>query len=347
MKCPNCRNNQKYKDGMRCNMCQYKFALDPKEYFNISDAAFKAVIDKLSGAGQFYYTYNQLYVQVYKAVRKKHHVKFFELSCFGIILVLITFALMGSFKVRWEYIIAVSFILFCILMFLTSIASKRPFKLEAKIPARIITTYKSLHPLKNLADGTKFRHLNKKTLDTEFLEYAPEQILITERNDMADMLLFNRFHFDNKTLVLSAKKYPGAAFNACQGFLANHPDIPVFLIHDCSEEGLKMQGKLLTNKSWNLKGKNLNNLGLHPKDVDNLKSPVWIPANKDKNILTQGSAHENINQGFTMPLDIASPSAIIGSLTMAITTGMALLSNELLKAQRESADRGGFGCGFG
>ncbi|QTA78379.1 DNA topoisomerase VI subunit A domain-containing protein [Desulfonema limicola] len=345
MKCPNCQNNQKYKDGMICNMCKYHFALNPKEKYGMSDQGFKALLDKLSGAGQFYYTYNQLYAQVYRAIRKKHHPGFLGLSCAGIFLTIIAYSvLVGAFGLGWQYPAA----FFFVFMIFAFILNRRSFKLGYDVPGRIIETYKIIHPLENLADGTKFKHLDKTSLDAEFFKYAPERILITEHDDMADMLLLNRFHFDNKTLVVSAQKYPYAAFEACQGFLANHPDIPVLLIHDCSDAGLKMQGKLLTDKSWNLEGRNINNLGLHPKDVDKLKSPVWIPYDKDKTILLQGAAHENIEQGFKMPLDIAPPSSMIGTLGIAMAAGLALLSDDLLAMQRENA--GGmdsFGGGFG
>lgn len=345
MKCPKCQNNQKFKYGMICNMCRYHFALNPKEKYGISDAAFKAVLDKLSGGGHYYFTYNQLYAQVYRLIKKKHHTGFLGASCLGVIITVAGSAiLIGGFGLGWKSCSA----LFFTAMVLAYFIGRRPFKLEYHIPAQKIETYKNIHPLDNLADGTKFKHLNKMGLDAEFLKHAPERILIVEHDDMVDMLLLNRFHFDNKTLVLSAQKYPYAAFEACQGFLANHPDIPVLLIHDCSEAGLQMQGKLLTDQSWNLEGKNINNMGLHPKDVEKLKSPIWIPKNKDEKISAQGPPPENIDQGFKMPLDIAPPSAMMGTLGVAAIAGMALLSEELLAMQQENAKgTASFGGGFG
>lgn len=347
MKCPKCLNNQKYKDGMICSSCRYQFALNPKEKYNISDAAFKSTLDRLSVGGQFFYTYNQLYAQIYRAVKKKHSLGFEGCSCLGVFLTIvgsIILIFVRGFELGWQY----SILLFIVFMILAFIMGRLPFKLEADIPARIIETYNKIHPFENLADGTKFKYLEDRSLDTEFLQYAPERILIVEHDDMVDMLLLNRFHFDNKTLVLSAQKYPGAAFKACQGFLANHTDIPVFLIHDCSHAGLRMQSKLLTDKSWNLEGKNITDIGLHPKDVSNLKSPIWIPDKKNEKILSHGDGAENIDQGFKMPLDIAPPSAITASLGLAMVSGMAILSDDLLAMQQEnSAGSGSIGVGFG
>jgi len=63
-------NNQKYKEGMVCKSCRYRFALNPKTTPYITDMAFKNAIDRVSGNGQYHFTYNQLFAQVYRIKKR-------------------------------------------------------------------------------------------------------------------------------------------------------------------------------------------------------------------------------------------------------------------------------------
>lgn len=358
MKCPSCFNNQKLKEGMVCKSCGYKFALNPKEEPYISDAAFQNVIDRLSGAKttagpgeerqEYYFTKNQLYSQLHRAAKNKSRSN--RLGCSVGIAMAVLFASVLVFAaagIWWSPIVFVIAGIIGVIVLWTRRAKVKHENIE-----KIVRTYRGRHPIERLADGTRFKKLGAEGLDQEILEYAPERILIVQRDDMADMLLLNRFHFDNKTLVVSANKYPQRAFAAMQHFHEKNPDIPVQLVHDASREGLFMEEKLTGDPSWNLKGKNVTDLGLFVHDVDRLKDPVWIPDS------TRGpgspahdpvgkKAKENVAQRFAMPVDAAPPAAMMGGLGLAMVAGMALLSNELLAYQdqyaRSAAGSGGYG----
>ena len=226
-------------------------------------------------------------------------------------------------------------------------------KIPADIQLKHINTYKAAHPIDNLVDGTRFRNMAAYGFDTEFLNYAPERILIVEHDDTADMLLLNRFHFENKTLVVSAGKYPRPAFDACRRFLSAHPDLPVFLIHDCSPSGIRMQSRLMTDPEWHLKDKNITNLGLHARDVAGLKTSMWIPediegAGQKESIRMAGDSREYLDQHFRMPLGVVGPIAFLGTMGVAMTLGVPLLSEALLAEQRAGAIGGSsVDTGFG
>lgn len=218
--------------------------------------------------------------------------------------------------------------------------------------AGIISKYRKVRSIDRLIDGRNLfeYNLNSKELGDEILQYAPERILIVERNDIANMLILNRFHIEQKTLVVSDQKYPERAFTACQRFLLQHSDIPVVLMHDASEEGLHMKDRLLTDKAWNLEGKNIQDLGLFPKDTDRLKHSMWLPTmpkrGKEKILSNKKMSYKNIQKGYKMPLDIAPPRTVMGVTGLAMATGLALLSDELL-AEQQSHSGIGAGRGFG
>jgi len=52
-------------------ICGYRFALDPRQPPNISDIVLKNAVDKVSDNHNYYFTYNQLYAQVYRTLKKK------------------------------------------------------------------------------------------------------------------------------------------------------------------------------------------------------------------------------------------------------------------------------------
>lgn len=354
MKCPQCSSPQKAKDKMICSQCGYLFALNPKEKLKISDFGFKRAVEALSGPEGNYFTYNQLYAQIYrlaeKTARKSRRSVVIAICVLGAILTLVLGTVLGDLTPlgSWAYLLVGIVALIVVVRY----ARRRP-RIADRDVKDTIRAYQAVHPLERLADGEQFKRMDEGAFDREFLNYAPERILIVERNDMADMLLLNRFHIENKALVVSAHRYPPQAFRACREFLSRYPDLPVAVMHDASTEGLHLKERLLADKHWNLQGKEIQDLGLFANNVDTLKNPIWLPPGRPGAGVTESAAgkssEENIQRGLRMPLDIAPPRAMMGVAGLAMIAGMALLSDELLAEQRRratdtsSADRGGFG----
>lgn len=336
MKCPQCSANHKYKNGMRCWSCNYAFALNPKEKPNVSDMAFKMAIDKLSGPDQHYFTYNQLYARIYRMVSKKEQKKRIGVAvAFGfigfILLSVITGVLLsgmlGMDGSGWSLPVIMVFSITGSVWY-----AKRPVTVSPHTVTRLISKYKSLHPIDRLVEEKQWLQSEPTTFDSEILDYAPERILIVERDDMAYMLLMNRFHFENKTLVLSAEKRPENAFKAFQAFRKQHPQIPIFLIHDASEKGGRLKEKLIADKAWHLTDENIQDLGLFPQDVERLKNPVIFPEAEPD------AGTDKIDQEFMMPADVAPSRAIMGAMAIAVVSGFPLLSEQLLAEQQRHTD---------
>jgi hypothetical protein len=344
MKCPKCEAKQKASSGAACP-CGYRFALNPKDSPYLSDRAMAHVIDKLSGNGQYYFTFNQLYSALHKAGAEK---KKKNKRVGSVLIVIFTVAIAGLVAKPvglWLSVIVA-------LAGIAGLIAMLRWRPEAKFDelTRVINHYRSLHPIANMVDGTRFKvERTKEELKKELFDYAPERILIAQNDQMVDMLVMNRFHFENKTIIVSANKYPEHVFNACQKFLAKKPDIPVELLHDASWEGVKLKGKLQADKTWNLEGKNMVDLGLSLQDVANIKDPVWLPGRKTAAPLTgssTGAAEDKINRGMRFPADFAPPSLMMGVLTAAVIGGLAFMSAELLAAQAAKTGQdysGGFG----
>ncbi len=350
MKCPACAFDQKYKGGMVCGSCGYRFALDPKKAPHVTDMAFKKAVDRLSMLGEYHFTHNQLFAQIHRLILKKRRSAriggMIALAVLGIILYFLGVRNLIGEGLPGAILFGALWLLFVVHRW------RSPVKIPHEQVNGLIRTYQAAHPMERLVTGRAFDGLDREEIDAEFLRYAPERIVVVERDDLADMLLLNRFHFENKALVVSASKYPRRAFAACRAFLDRHPDLPVFLFHDASRKGHRMKTDLLADPAWNLAGKTVKDLGLNPYDVERLRSPLWIPdpggKTKGKYVRIGGKPIENIEDGYMLPVDIGAPRSAMGALSLAAGAGLVLASPELLAQQAVDArGGGGLGGGFG
>lgn len=341
MKCPKCGTKQKPSRGARCT-CGYMFALNPKESPYLSDRAVATITDKLSQFGRYYFTFNQLYVVLHKAAarrKRKQKIVWVAVVVAGSIGLSIG---LSSHKIAW----LVPFVLVSAGLLIWYIL-KGPVPVPSEDLIHAIRKYEKMHSIPNMVNGKRFKgELTKQQVQDELFDYAPQRILIVPTDDMVDMLVLNRFHADTKTAVISQTKYPKQVFNACRRALEQHPDLPVEIIHDASTDGLQLMDKLLGDKTWNLQGKNVKDLGLFAHDVERIKNPVWLPAGRPAKALTGAgarSAQSAIDEGKRIPVDFAAPNVLMGALTVAAVAGLLLMSDELLAEQRRKAAQDGSG----
>lgn len=342
MKCPLCSEKTKYSSGVTCK-CGYRFALDPSQEPRISDKAMHSVVSKLSSDGKRLFTYNQLYAALHKiATKKKSVARKSGVAAVGFLSCVAAAVLWGNFSWMWALppILFGGAIVFLILRW-------KPIpKHDALIQA--INAYRRVHPLATLADGHRFKKdWTSEDLKQELFNYAPERMLIVQTDDVVDMLVGNKFHFETKTVVVSASKYPEHVFKACQTFLRKSPDLKIFVLHDASRDGLRLKEKLKADPAWCLQDRDLTDLGLSPEDIKNVKEPIWMPTRGGASAApAHATVEEKINHGMRFPVDFVPPAAMIGILGTAVVAGLMFMSPELLAAQATKTgtdSSGGFG----
>lgn len=332
---------------MTCR-CGYRFALNPRERPFISDVVVFRTIGRLSDFGSRFFTYNQLYVQLYnRLLRKKRRDRI-------MVAVLLAFAsvagsaalaaLTGSTVLAG---LAAAAAAAGLLLFV-----RRSVFISYDLVAKTLQIYTAAYPPANMVDGTRFEKAPPNGFQGDFLQFSPEKILIVDRNDIVDMLLLNRFYIEQKVLVLSAKQYPSHVFSACCKILEAHPEVPVMLMHDASREGYAMKRRLLTDPAWPLTEANVKDLGIHPWDVDQARRTFWMPAGLSSQTLSGPipagvSAAEVIRKGFVVPLDALPPRKLTALISLSLISGFALLSPDLaaLQIQQDGGDRTSGGCG--
>jgi hypothetical protein len=318
---------------MKCS-CQYEFALNPKNKPYLTDTAFLGAIKKLSQDGRLYFTFNQLFVSIYKLAQAKSRRS--GIGCaivLSIVTAILTFVALGNwFNVKFPEILLGLLIAAPLIIGIWYKALKIKAPYEEVTTA--IETFQRLHPIDKLVDGKRFEGAQAAAINEELLNYGPQWILIVERDDMVDMLILNHFHFENKALVLGASKYPQPLFNAYRQWIEKHPDIPIYLIHDASKKGLRLKAGLLKDSEWNLLGKNVRDLGVFPHEIERLKNPLWLPQSKDqKKINDSLTPSEKVDQNMVFPADSLAPKIMLGMAALALIQGVPLLSESILAEQ--------------
>ncbi len=316
MRCPDCQHTQTYRTGTRCGRCNYQFIFR-KKTDNISDYALRQLIKRLSDGGQHSFTATQLTLDLCRYWRRQD----FRGGLLASILGPGFLAAFLGFMFSWK----LAMIAFLVLLLPALWLSYRSrFNLRYPEAHKIVQRYHQAHPIAALADGCAFLQSNTPG-PSQDLHYAPERILVVERDDLVDMLVRNRFHTTHKTAVISRTGYPKIVSEACRNFLRRHPTLPVQLLHDASLTGFNLKAQLTADRQWPLAGTALTDLGLSQETVKNTVRLPWLPASvRSKGLLSTDST-KMLSKGYRVPIDCMGPKPLLNLLGAAVIGGLLML----------------------
>ena len=87
-------------------------------------------------------------------------------------------------------------------------------------------------------------------LEAEIRSYSFDRAVICDKPELVDLLVANRFHFENNCALLSVDGYPGAAFDTVRAMLANNPKLLVLAVHDATPDGCRLAHRLANDPKW-------------------------------------------------------------------------------------------------
>jgi hypothetical protein len=281
------------------------------------------MIQRLSDGGQQAFTATQLALEICRSWRNKY-VGLIGCGVVVAVIALIIGLILDSTRGAGAFLILLPFAIW------VGFRSKRTLPFHK---ARdLIDRYHQAHPITTLADGRAFRQ-QAAAVDLQELQYAPERILVVERDDLVDMLVRNRFHLNHKTAVVSRSGYPERVFAACREFLRNHPETPVQVLHDASLQGFGLTAQLAADPQWEFARRRLIDLGISRAALDNGSSLPWLPPDTSRR---EGafSTHpaKMLRAGRRVPVDYIGPKPLINLLGAAVVGGALLLTPAMLNA---------------
>lgn len=317
MRCPDCQHQQKYKDGTRCAHCGYAFTLR-KKTDGISDYALRQIIHRLSENDLHCFTRIQLLLEICRYWRKQNT----ALTVVAVVLAMIVGGVIWSIT-KWK--LWIGLVLMGLLIGAALLLRRKQARsLPLKKAGDLLKKYRNAHPISGLADGQAFIERSIEVVDQDFY-YAPERILVVERDDLADVLIRNRFHLSAKVVVVSRTGYPAPIFAACQGFLTRHPVTPVQVLHDASLSGFALSAQLAADPQWQFARDQLVDLGLSRSTLHDKTRLPWLP----RSVTSDGDLSSNhdamLRDGRRVPVDCIPPKPLLNLLATAVIAGSLAL----------------------
>ncbi|MBP0021631.1 MAG: hypothetical protein J7647_29260 [Cyanobacteria bacterium SBLK] len=84
----------------------------------------------------------------------------------------------------------------------------------------------------------------------EISSYSFDRVVICDRDEIAQFLIANNFHFDYHCAILSVTGYPQAIFDSLLEMLKRNPNLTVYTLHDASPRGIDLTYRVQNTPQW-------------------------------------------------------------------------------------------------
>lgn len=326
MKCVRCGHDSKLKDrpGRVCPQCRGTFAFEPQQGDPFTDRAFAHAIDVVSAQGTVRFAPAHVYYQLCRQKRTSW-------GAFAGKLVMAAIVLAGAFAVYaegsgvWGTFIAV---LGGALGVSAIVGLRRP-----RVPAvsrqsfdTLWDRWRSVHGAPKALVAPRRKQITQRSsaLEDELRQYSFDRAVICDKPEVVDVLLANRFHFENNCAVLSVGGYPEAAFETVRAMLRNNPKLVVLTVHDATPDGCTLAHRLSNDPEWFAGRARVIDVGLRPAHAKFFPGQAQQNA-KPRAVALHGITSEEAAWLSTYRLDLAviRPEQLVKRLFKAITVAEA------------------------
>ena len=302
MNCPHCQTDLKYKErsGCKCSNCFKEFAFDPKTHqLLLSDKLFSKITSKLGDNNKLHFTRQQLQFAV---SRKK--IKTSVSALFMIIPAVITTFVAAFLFVSAAPFVAVAWVILIVAAFIYSknrvLMPQTIDEFNLSVLARWRSVYGKLPP--NLID--------KKSLLSPLTNNL-KGILICETVDSAVCLQANHVAENLKLAIFG--EWSANEKNRVINLVNTYDDLPVYILHDASVEGLQFSQQI---KRELINQAKVKDIGLRPQMIMKSKfmqfrhTGTKAESVDDIDNLTT-EERDWLKKGFHTPLFVMSPKQLI------------------------------------
>jgi DNA-directed RNA polymerase subunit RPC12/RpoP len=253
MRCLKCGHDAKLKergDG-RCPACSQKFAFEPRSGDPFTDMAFQAAINRVSANGTVKYSEANLFYELTRPRARPWTTGILITLCATMIGTIIGLTQVVPFLVAVGATVGLSLGGARLLMGPVAGWTLPGTSLSVAKYAQVLVDWRTAHgELEGLIELKQLTAGPVPALEAELDSYSFDRAVITDRQETAELLLANNFHFENNCAVLSIDGYPAHAFETVRRMLRKNPRIEVFALHDATVAGCLLAGKLKSDKAW-------------------------------------------------------------------------------------------------
>jgi DNA-directed RNA polymerase subunit RPC12/RpoP len=113
------------------------------------------------------------------------------------------------------------------------------------------------------------------SVSSDVTAYSFDRLLVCDSDSIAQFLIANNFHFEMNCAILSISGYPQNIFEVTMQMVHRNPDLQVYVLHDCSPQGVCLVHQLRTSSTW-FKDSNYTiiDIGITPSQVRNNRTPL-------------------------------------------------------------------------
>ena len=293
--CPECGAKYKKSYGYTCE-CGYAYVFDPTRD-KLTDGRLRYLLDKVSAGNTNYFTRNQLFAAYMRTLNQGK-----SNPLIWIVLTVLFLALGGAATAYGEALPEnVHLIMFGVaggmaLLVLNSL--RREKGTEDVLNTALSEWIVSKGKLERLLLKNAFEDNPPSDAVKAMFRISVRRILVVERPQLADLLILNGFHAQERTLVLSLEGYPAFLIPAAKSLLARKKDLPVFMLHDASYSAMSFNKSKLPFDC-----ENFMDLGVFPDDMKKIKDLKKLGLHK---------------HNFQASVDVLPNSFLIGALAEAM-----------------------------
>ncbi len=268
MKCIHCGVDSTRKERVdgRCKGCSRPFAFDPQNGDPFTDQGFVTAVNRISMDG----TVKFLPVHVQRQLERSAARSRLRGLRVGMVMTAVASALVLGVAVFVGWLV-LPVVVAPMSLFAVFAAKSRSREVTPIPPDRfeaLWSRWVGVHGLPTgavvLDDRSRNRPAPPPALTEEVLDYSFDRAVICDRDDLAELLLRNDFHFENNCAVLSVGGHPRHAFPTVLKMLRNNPRIEVFALHDCTPEGCRLARVLREDPAWFAGVGTVYDVGLRP-----------------------------------------------------------------------------------
>jgi hypothetical protein len=157
----------------------------------------------------------------------------------------------------------------------------------------------------------------------EVEDYAFEQVVVCDHDRIADLLIANGFHGENRCVVFSFGGYPPHAFETLMPVLRRNPPARVIAVHDADTEGCDLATRIAEDARWfgGIDGVEVIDAGLRPADAKRFRGLFLEGSPMDSPASASPDEREWLVK-FRLDLEAVRPRALMGVLTHVLRHGV-------------------------
>ena len=277
------------KDG-RCSICKHRFAFEPtRERPRVTDGQFLAAIDRVSGDGRLHFTERALWYEFNRKWMKPGFWRrpYGRLPLAGAALGAIVGAFMGAPYNSTPFAaggalagFAAGTLAGLVMSLWANFRSPRPPR-QPHIPfrefrKRYLGRWRAVHgEIPGLLTNRELEApAAPREVPGDVAAFSFDRAVVTDRWEMAAMLVANRFHFEHNCAVLSLDGYPAGIAGTVRTMLRRNPNLTVFALHDASPAGCMLPLHLREPAWFPDTSIRIVDVGLRPAHVRQLGLPA-------------------------------------------------------------------------